>query len=131
MKPWKIVGSLAAITLAVAIGAAVGGSANVQWNNAMNISTVEFVTIVLSALSVILAILTIFLGIFAFIGWRSINEGVRDHSLTYLNEELQEGRPMFNLIRNAVVTAMYEGVQRAEEDEDFQDEADEGVEATQ
>jgi amino acid transporter len=106
----------------VSVGVAIGGALNVTWKGEFKITPVEFVTTILAALSVLLALLTIFLGVFAFIGWRSINDGVRDHSLTYLSGELQEGRPMFNLIRNAVVNAVYEGVQRVDEEEQFKDE---------
>jgi hypothetical protein len=106
----------------VSVGVAIGGALNVTWKGEFKITPVEFVTTILAALSVLLALLTIFLGVFAVIGWRSINDGVRDHSLTYLSGELQEGRPMFNLIRNAVVNAVYEGVQRVDEEEQFEDE---------
>jgi amino acid transporter len=105
----------------ISIGAAIGGALNVTWKGEFKITPVEFVTTILAALSVLLALLTIFLGVFAFIGWRSINDGVRDHSLTYLSGELKEGRPMFNLIRNAVLNAVYEGVQRVDEEEQFDD----------
>jgi hypothetical protein len=107
----------------LATGVALGGAMNVSWNGKFEITPVEFVTLILASISVLLALLTIFLAVFAFIGWRSLSDGVRDHSLTYLSNELQDGKPMFMLIRNAVVNAMYEGVQRAENEDLFEDNA--------
>jgi hypothetical protein len=68
-----------------------------------------------------LTLLTIFLAVFGFIGWRAINDRVRDHSLTYLGNELQEGKPMFTLIQKAVLDEVYKGVRPAEEDVPFDD----------
>jgi hypothetical protein len=116
-------GVVAGIVL-LAFGVAIGGALNVTWNGKFEISPVEFVTLILTSISVLLALLTIFLGVFAVIGWRSINDGVRDHSMTFLSDELKEGKPMFALVKNAVVKAMYQGVQRAEEEQPFDDRAD-------
>ena len=107
----------------LAAGVALGGAVNVSWKGEFEITPVEFVTLILASVSVLLALLTIFLAVFAFIGWRSLSDGVRDHSLTYLSSELQDGKPMFTLIRNAVVNAMYEGVQRADNEDTFDDDA--------
>ena len=117
----SLVGSVALL----AFGVAIGGALNVTWNGKFEISPVEFVTLILTSISVLLALLTIFLGVFAIIGWRSINDGVRDHSITFLSGELEEGKPMFALVKNAAMQAMYEGVQRAEDEQDFDDRADE------
>jgi hypothetical protein len=105
----------------IAIGVAIGGALNVTWNGKLEISTVDFVTVVLSSISVLLTLLTIFLAVFGFIGWRAINDRVRDHSLTYLGNELQEGKPMFTLIQKAVLDEVYKGVRPAEEDVPFDD----------
>jgi hypothetical protein len=108
----------------LAFGVAIGGALNVTWNGKFEISPVEFVTLILTSISVLLALLTIFLGVFAIIGWRSINDGVRDHSMTFLSDQLKEGKPMFALVKNAAIQAMYEGIRRADEEQPFDDRAD-------
>lgn len=118
---WKIGLSILAGIALIAVGAAIGGASNVTWNGKFEISPVEFVTLILTSISVLLALLTIFLGAFAIIGWRSINDGVRDHSVAFLSGELKEGKPLFAIIKNAATQAMYNGVQRVEDEEDFDD----------
>jgi hypothetical protein len=120
---WKVgLGIIAGMVL-LAFGVAIGGALNVTWNGKFEISPVEFVTLILTSISVLLALLTIFLGVFAIIGWRSINDGVRDHSMTFLSDELKEGKPMFALVKAAAMQAMYEGIQRADEEQLFDDRA--------
>jgi hypothetical protein len=111
----------AAAAACIALGVAIGGALNVTWSDKFEISSVDFVTVVLSSISVLLTLLTIFLAVFGFIGWRTINDRVRDHSLTYLGNELQEGKPMFTLIQKAVIDEVYKGVRPAGDDEPFLD----------
>jgi hypothetical protein len=118
---WKIGLGVVAGVASIAVGVAIGGALNVTWNGKFEISPVEFLTLILTSISVLLALLTIFLGVFAIIGWRSINDGVRDHSVAFLSGELEEGKAMFNVIKSAATQAMYEGVQRADEEQDFDD----------
>jgi uncharacterized membrane protein YidH (DUF202 family) len=120
----KAILSFVAGVMLVALGVAIGGTLNVTWNGKFEISPVEFVTLILTSISVLLALLTIFLAVFAIIGWRSINDGVRDHSMTFLSNELKEGKPMYAVIKTAAMEAMYEGIQRAEEEEPFNDNLD-------
>jgi hypothetical protein len=121
---WKVGLGIVAGMVLLAFGVAIGGALNVTWNGKFEISPVEFVTLILTSISVLLALLTIFLGVFAIIGWRSINDGVRDHSMTFLSDQLKEGKPMFALVKNAAIQAMYEGIRRADEEQPFDDRAD-------
>lgn len=115
---------LLGIAFFVGVGAVLGRSVNISWKSQLSIEPVDLITIVLSAISVLLALLTIFLAVFALIGWRSINDGVREHSVNFLSGELEEGKPLFILIRDAAVRAMYDGVRSADVDAEFVDDDD-------
>jgi hypothetical protein len=121
---WKIgLGIFGGMALLI-FGVAVGGALNVTWNGKFEITPAEFVTLILTSISVLLALLTIFLGVFAIIGWKSINDGVRNHSMAFLSDQLKEGKPMFALIQTAAMSAMYNGIQTAEKEQPFDDPAD-------
>jgi hypothetical protein len=106
-------------TICVALGTLIGGSVNVRWNGAVEISSVDLVTIILTALGVMLAILTIFLAVFGFIGWTAINERLREHSMSYFTNELQEGKPSYELLRSVVRSVVYEGISPVPDEEPY------------
>ncbi len=126
MSKVKLLAWFVLVAVSIAVGVSIGGALNVTWNSKLEISTVDFITIMLSSISVLLALLTIFLAVFGFIGWRAINDRVRDHSLTYLGNELQEGKPMFMLIQKAVLEEVYKGVRPAGDDLPFDDDSNDG-----
>lgn len=89
--------------------------------SAYTLSYADFVSILLTCLGVMLAIVTLFVGLLAVLGWTSIETRLRDHSIEYIGSELQEGKPLGELVRKAVREAVYEGVSPLDEDEAFED----------
>lgn len=106
----KFAAMIVAAVSCVGLGSILGGSLNISWRGELAINPVELVTIILTALSVMLAILTIFLAVFAFVGISAINEKLREHSMNYFTNELQDGRPAFDLLRRVVRNIVYEGI---------------------
>lgn len=74
------------------------------------LSYADFISVMLTCLGVMLAIVTLFVGVLAVLGWTSIEARLRDHSIQYIGSELQEGKPLGELVRRAVREAVYEGV---------------------
>jgi amino acid transporter len=91
-------------------GAAIGTNVEIKWEGSAEIGGVELVTVVLTALSVMLVVLTIFLAALGFIGLSTLNERLREHSKNYFNEELREGQPAFEMLKEAVRNVMYKGI---------------------
>lgn len=91
--------------------------------SAYTLSYADFVSILLTCLGVMLTVVTLFVGLLAVLGWTSIEARLRDHSIEYIGSELQEGKPLGELVRKAVRDAVYEGVSPADpEDDPFEDE---------
>ena len=103
--------ALALIFLGVGIGAALAKGVNISWKGSYEIGYADFIGIVLSALSVLLTVLAIFLAIFGVIGWASFSERLRESSYSFLGDQLSEGKSLYNLIRKEVREAVYEGVE--------------------
>ena len=59
---------------------------NLQFASNPNISSADFIAIILTALGIILAALAVFLGGLAFFNWRNFDERVRDQVEDYLDE---------------------------------------------
>lgn len=108
-------------TTCVAIGTAIGGSLHLNWNGSGSINSVDFVTIILSSVSVLLTILTIFLAVFGFVGWSFINDRLREHSMNYFSTELKEGTPSFAMLREVVREVVYEGITTVDDEYNYQD----------
>jgi hypothetical protein len=101
----------------------VGAATTAQFGTSnYSLSYADFISILLTCLGVMLATLTLIVGLLAVIGWTSIETRLRDHSISYIGSELQEGKPLGELVRKAVREAVYEGVSpREEEDQPFEE----------
>jgi|3_EtaG_2_1085321.scaffolds.fasta_scaffold51613_2 hypothetical protein len=111
-----IVLTVVAGLLCIGIGVMLTASFHVTWKAQIDINPAEFITIILTAVSVMLVILTIFLAVFGVIGIASINERLREHSMNYFTNELKDGRPAFDLLKRVVRNVVYEGVDPIPED---------------
>jgi hypothetical protein len=68
---------LAAVFFLAGIGGTVGGAfTSVSNLNPIRLSYADFISIMLSAISVLMTLLALFMAIFAFIGWNSIEQRV-------------------------------------------------------
>jgi hypothetical protein len=127
----SICGGIALLIIGVGAGIGLADGVSLKWHGSYDIGYADFIGIVLSALSVLLAILTIFLAVFGFIGWASISERLRQNTYSFLGDQIAEGKPLYNLIRKEVRDAVYEGVEPVEEVADHKGEKDEPFEATE
>lgn len=109
-RVWRYLAIGAGAFVCAGVGAAFGNKINISWQSGPNIGPVEFTTIVLSALSVMLTVLTIFLAVLAFIGLSTINKRLEDHSKNYFDKNLKKGTAAFAMVEEVVREVLYSGV---------------------
>lgn len=85
------------------------------------ISYADFVSVMLTAISLIMALLAFFIAILAYIGWNSISGKVASEVKAFLAEGFREGQPLHQMFLEQKDRAMFEGVMRI--DTDFDDDA--------
>lgn len=81
-----------------------------------------FVSIMLTAVSVILAGLGFVIAILAFIGWNSIGERVSVLVTSFLKDALNDGGPLHNMVKEEVKDIMYRDISPV--DTDYHDESE-------
>lgn len=114
---WLSLGSVALIS------GIIGASLTAHFGtSSYTLSYADFVSIMLTCLGVMLAVVTLFVGLLAVLGWTSIESRLRDHSIEFIGSELQDGKPLGELVRKAVREAVYEGVSPSVADDPFEDE---------
>lgn len=124
-----------AISSAVAIGVVIGGAVLYGFYAAAPIRFIStpvgsvaqidyqtFVSIMLTAVSVILAGLGFVIAILAFIGWNSIGTRVSKLATTFLKDALDDGGPLHNMVKDEVKDIMYRDISPV--DTDFEDDGD-------
>jgi len=109
--------------LKVALGVILGvGMAALAWSfspisitrqspSTINISYIDFVSIMLTAVSVILAGLGFVIALLAFIGWNSIGNKVSASSKEFLRESVKDGGELHTLVRNEAKEIIYQGIE--------------------
>lgn len=118
-KLWKYLAIAVGAATCGGIGAAYGSRLSISWEGGADIGAVELATVVLAALSLILVVLTIFLGVLGFIGLSTINDRLEDHSREYFNKNLKKGTPAFAMVQQVVREVLYRGVDSIDsQDED-------------
>jgi hypothetical protein len=110
----KIAGLIGVAVLSGLTGAALASHFG---TSSISISYVDFISVVLSALGVLLMAVTLFVAILAVIGWTSIESKLRAHSIEFIGSELRDDKPLAQMVKKAVRDAVYEGVAPADEDE--------------
>lgn len=92
-----------------------------------NVSGSEFVSIILSALGVVLAAVTVLLGILAIIGWATFESRVEESAKAFLSERFRPGSEeydeVFEKIKGELLNNLESSVQKrfSEEDPRFQE----------
>lgn len=112
---------LGLISVALVSGIIGASMASHFGTSSFTLSYTDFVSIMLTCLGVMLAVVTLFVGLLAVLGWTSIEARLRDHSIEYIGSELQDGKPLGDLVRKAVREAVYEGVLPTIEEEPFEE----------
>ncbi|GGE93974.1 hypothetical protein [Sphingomonas prati] len=107
----KSVVKLGGLVVFGVIAGAIGASLSGHFGKiSYTLSYADFISILLTCLGVMLTIVTLFVGVLAVLGWASIESKLRDHSFSYIGSELEEGKPLRDMIRRTVREAVYEGV---------------------
>ncbi len=76
-----------------------------------NIKYIDLIAVVLSALSVMITVLGIFLAALAIIGWATFETKLRDSSLNYFTSQLGEGGALRKELEALLVDISLKGVQ--------------------
>lgn len=120
--------------IAVALGVLIGGgilhflsnASPVQFVSAPTGTTTQidyqtFISIMLTAVTVVLAGLGFVVAVLAFIGWNSIGDRVSALATTFLKNALDDGGSLHNMVKDEVKEIMYGEIQPV----DFEFEDDE------
>lgn len=116
----KLCGVLVLCAISGALGAwlfPVGSSIAVD----ADLKYTDLIAIILTALSVIITILAIFLGVAGVIGWRSISSGAKNSVEEFLKTESKDGGVLDRIVRAEAREAMFQGIDsmREQEEQDY------------
>ena len=75
------------------------------------ISYSDFITIILTAISVLLTILAIIIALVGVVSWTTISERVKQSTESYLSDGFSEGKHLFVMLQQKSQAASYRGVQ--------------------
>ncbi|MCT8327926.1 hypothetical protein [Albidovulum sediminis] len=76
-----------------------------------SIDYADFVSIMMTGISLILAALGFVVAILAFIGWNSIGDRVSSLAKTFLQDAIKEGGELHDLVKNEAKSIIYRGVE--------------------
>lgn len=111
-KPVQIAGAIVAILVMCAFAGAIGSSiAPDASKDTYNISYADFVVIMLTAVSVMVTVLALIVGVAAYIGWNSIQGKVKSEVRSYLKTGFKPGKPLHNLFMDEKYKASVPGIQ--------------------
>jgi len=77
----------------------------------MDLKYVDFISITLTALSLMITVLGFFVAAASVIGWTTIENKLRDHSLTYFKEQLSKDGKLRTEFEELIAAIAYEGVE--------------------
>jgi len=78
----------------------------------------DFVSIMLTGVSIILAALGFVVAILAFIGWNSIGNKVSELATTFLQDAIKEGGELHTLVKDEAKSIIYRGIEPINTDYD-------------
>lgn len=115
----RVVSTIATVGLCLLAG--VVGSALTRHfgTSSYTLSYADFISVMLTAISLLMALLAFFIAILAFIGWNSVSGKVASEVGKYLTEGFKDGQPLHKMLVDQANRARYEGIQRV--DADFED----------
>jgi len=102
----------AAMTLLLCLVAGViGGALSRNFGtSSYTLSYADFVSILLSAVSVLVTLLGVILAVLAFVGWRSITGTVENRTKAFLDEGFRDGNALHDLVMKRTREIMYRGI---------------------
>lgn len=76
-----------------------------------DLSYSDFLSITLTALSLMITVLGIFVAAASFIGWTTIENKLRDHSVTYFQDQLSKDGKLREEFEQIISHIAYEGIE--------------------
>lgn len=111
-KPVQIGAAVVAILIMCAFSGAIGSAIAPDGSkDTYNISYADFVVIMLTAVSVMVTVLALIVGVAAYIGWNSIQGKVKAEVKSYLKVGFKPGKPLHELFVEEKYKASVSGVQ--------------------
>ena len=77
----------------------------------LDLKYVDFVSITLTALSLMITVLGFFIAAASVIGWTTIETKLRDHSVSYFKDQLKKDGPLRTELEIIIAAVAYEGVE--------------------
>lgn len=77
----------------------------------LDLNYVDFLSITLTALSLMITVLGFFIAAASVIGWTTIESKLRDHSVNYFKEQLEKNGPLRNDFEDMIASIAYEGIE--------------------
>lgn len=101
------------VVVSCLIAGGIGGGVSRHWGSATEtISYSDFISIMLTAISLLMTLLAIFLAVLGVMGWNSIEQRVHQKTEAYLAKlETEIQRRAEDTIREKTSAIMYEGVE--------------------
>jgi hypothetical protein len=117
----KFAGLLGTVGLCLVSGI-IGGALTRQFGtSSYTLSYADFVSIMLTGISLLMALLGFFIAILAFIGWNGISGKVASDVSKFLADGFKDGEPLHRMLVDQTNRAMYDGVYVVDDDLSFDD----------
>lgn len=126
---WKALG----IVVLCLVSGVVGGALNRHFGtSAYTLSYADFVSIMLTASSLLMTLVAIFLAVAGFVGWTTIEQKVHGKTEDFLAKGFEKGgrldRVVVEMIERKTEEIMFQGVDPVGEDDTGANEAEDGEE---
>lgn len=118
---WLLGGGLI-LALCLASGVIGGALSQNFGESSYKLSYADFISIMLTAVSLLMTLLAFFIAGLAYIGWNSISSKVGSEVLAYLDRGFREGEPLHKILVENKNAVMFEGVRKV--DTEFNRDAD-------
>ena len=117
-KGLKVIG----IVVLCLVSGLIGGAFNRSFGtSSYTISYADFVSIMLTAISLLMTVLAIFLAVLGFLGWTTIEQKVHDKTADFLVEGFKKGgrldRVVVDMIERKTEEFMFQGVEQVGDDD--------------
>lgn len=94
----------------------------------LDLSYVDFLSITLTALSLMITVLGFFVAAASVIGWTTIENKLRDHSVNYFKDQLKKDGQLRNELEELIASIAYEGIENFKPVEKIEDGTEKGAE---
>lgn len=118
----RLFAGIGLVLLCLSAGLAGGAFSRNFGESSYTISYADFISVILTAISLLMTLLAFFIAILAYIGWNSISGKVALDVKSYLSDGFREGQPLHRMLVEYKDKAMFEGV--LEIDQDFEADAE-------